>query len=108
MATRQIARNSARVFAFVASALMLFGAVYFAVAFVGTLITFVWSAVLPVSLIAMITVLVLTLIMTQTYRRYPAPYMLPDATGELRGWLWSVAAVDIVLGIANHLATLHG
>lgn len=108
MATRQIARNSARVFAFVASALMLFGAVYFAVAFVGTLITFVWSVVLPVWVIAGITVLVFNLIMAQTYRRYPAPYMLPDATGELRGWLWSVAAVDIVLGIANHLATLHG
>lgn len=108
MLARHIARNSTRVLAFVAVALLLFGAVYFAVAVLATLATFLWAIAFPVPLIAGVAVLVFALIMTQTYRQYPAPYMLPDATGELRGWLWCLGPVDIVLGIANYLAILRG
>jgi len=108
MLARTIARNSACVLAFVVTALLLFGSLYFAVSALGTLATFMWSIALPVPVIAGVAVLAFALIMVQTYQKYPAPYMLPDATGELRSWLYSIGAVDIVLGIANYLAIVHG
>lgn len=108
MLARTIARNSARVLAFVVVALLLFGSVYFAFAALDSLATFLWSIAFPVPVIAGVTVVAFALIVGKVHRRHPAPYMLPDATGELRGWLYSIGAVDIVLGIANYLAILHG
>lgn len=108
MLARHIARNSARVLAFVVVALLLFCAVYYAFAALDTLTMFFWSLTFPVLAIAGVAVLAFALIVIQIFRHHPASYMLPDATGELRGWLWSIAAVDILLGIANYLAILHG
>ena len=108
MLARTIARNSFRVLHFVLTALLLFCAVYYAFAALDTLTMFFWSLTFPVLAIAGVAVLAFALMVIQTYRRYPAPYMLPDATGELRSWLGSIAAVDIALSLVNYLAILHG
>lgn len=118
MLARTIARNSARVLAFVAVALLLFCAVYYAFAALGTLTTFLWSIAFPVPVIVGVAVIAFALMVTQALRRttivggsYTRPsyaHAIPEGTSELKGWLVCIAAIDVVLSIVNYLAILHG
>ncbi|HJP96291.1 MAG TPA: hypothetical protein VJ843_02865 [Candidatus Saccharimonadales bacterium] len=97
-----IIRNCGHVLNFVFIAVVLFVAIYFGCSFVSALINSVWSVSIPVVAVVIAALAVYVAIVVKTYKVHPTPSMLPDATGELRGWLYCALSVDAVWGIITY------